>query len=85
MTSALKSIRDSILMMFDLPTPDECRGWKEAAEQLAAANRELSAELVGARYETEWRISKDGTKRYRKVAVKMIVNRWRTESFPIEK
>ena len=39
---------------------------------------------VDARYETEWKVTKDGTKRYRKVATKVLVNAWVTESEPLD-
>lgn len=38
---------------------------------------------LNERYEGEWKLSKDGTKRYRKVATKVLVNRWKTESQPL--
>ena len=40
--------------------------------------------LVQERYETEWKITKDGKRRYRKIATKVLVNAWHTESEPIE-
>jgi hypothetical protein len=40
--------------------------------------------LVEERYETEWKITKDGKRRYRKIATKVLVNAWRTESESIE-
>jgi len=36
------------------------------------------------RYETEWKITKDGKRRYRRIATKVLVNAWHTESEPIE-
>jgi hypothetical protein len=36
------------------------------------------------RYETEWKITKDGKRRYRKIATKVLVNSWRTQSESIE-
>ena len=40
--------------------------------------------LLNARYESEWKLTKDGTRRYRKVATKVLADRWITESQPIE-
>jgi hypothetical protein len=39
--------------------------------------------LVEERYETEWKITKDGKRRYRKIATKVLVNAWHTESEPL--
>lgn len=39
--------------------------------------------LLNERYEGDWKVTKDGTKRYRKVATKVLVNAWVTESEPI--
>lgn len=41
------------------------------------ANLKASLEAV---WITEWKTTKDGKRRYRKVARKMVVNRWTTES-----
>ena len=40
--------------------------------------------LLAERYEGEWKVTKDGTKRYRKVATKVLVNAWVTESEPLD-
>lgn len=40
--------------------------------------------LLNERYESEWKVTKDGRKRYRKVATKVLVNAWVTESEPLE-
>lgn len=39
--------------------------------------------LLAERYEGEWKVTKDGRKRYRKVATKVLVNAWVTESEPL--
>ena len=41
--------------------------------------------LLEERYESAWKTRKDGKARYRKVATKVLVNAWVTESEPIEK
>jgi hypothetical protein len=54
--------------------------------ELIGANAELTylRGLLAERYVGEWKVTKDGTKRYRKVATKVLVNAWVTESEPIE-
>lgn len=52
---------------------------KEAA---LAEVRYLKA-LLNERYEGDWKVSKNGRTRYRKVATKVLVNAWVTESEPI--
>ena len=69
-------------MLLGLPTPDETQAWKDKAEEMASKHDALQR-LLAERYESEWKITKDGTKRYRKVATKVLVNAWVTESEPI--
>jgi len=40
--------------------------------------------LMNETYYTEWKITKDGKRRYRKVATKVLTNCWRTQSESIE-
>jgi len=79
----MKTLRDMILMMFNLPTPDETQAWRDRAEEMAAKHDALQR-LMAERYESEWKITKDGTRRYRKVATKVLVNAWITESEPLD-
>ena len=75
----MKTLRDNILMLFGLPTPDEAQAWKDKAEEMAAKHDALQRKMA-ERYESAWKVTKDGTKRYRKVATKVLVNAWITES-----
>jgi len=70
-------------MLLGLPTPDENQAWKDKAEEMASKHDALQR-LMAERYESEWKVTKDGKKRYRKVATKVLVNAWVTESEPIE-
>ncbi len=79
----MKTLRDMILMMFDLPTPDETQAWRDKAEEMTAKHDALQR-IMAERYESEWKITKDGTRRYRKVATKVLVNAWITESEPLD-
>ena len=51
-------------------------------EQAVAEAKHLKS-LLDERYESAWKITKDGRKRYRKVATKVLVNAWVTESEPL--
>jgi hypothetical protein len=55
-------------------------------EKLRVAEAEATylKSLLNERYETEWKVRKDGKARYRKVATKVLVNAWHTESEPID-
>jgi hypothetical protein len=56
-------------------------------EQQLEASRIETAYLKGLlneRYTTDWKLTKDGKRRYRKVATKVLVNAWHTESESIE-
>jgi hypothetical protein len=48
------------------------------SERLEGVNK-----LLEERYESTWKVRKDGKARYRKVATKVLVNAWITESEPI--
>ena len=79
----MKTLRDNILLLLGLPTPDETQAWKDKAEEMASKHDALQR-LMAERYESEWKVTKDGTRRYRKVATKVLVNAWVTESEPID-
>lgn len=49
-------------------------GWRDGQQAI----------LPSKSFKTEWKVRKDGKRRYRKVAIKTVVNVWRTESEPIE-
>ena len=49
-----------------------------------AAKHDALQRLLAERYESEWKLTKDGTRRYRKVATKVLVNAWVTESEPLD-
>ena len=76
--------------MLRLPTPTELSKWKERAAETQHMYEEAQASanylrgLLHERYESEWKTTKDGTKRYRKVATKVLVNAWVTESEPLD-
>ena len=53
---------------------------EDLTERLDGVNK-----LLEERYESAWKVRKDGKARYRKVATKVLVNAWVTESEPIEK
>jgi hypothetical protein len=79
----MTTLRDKILMLLGLPTPDENQAWRDKAEEMASKHDALQR-LMAERYESEWKVTKDGTRRYRKVATKVLVNAWVTESEPID-
>lgn len=56
------------------------------ADELARVQAEVTylRSLLNERYETEWKVTKDGKRRYRRIATKVLVNAWITESEPIE-
>ena len=56
----------------------------DTAHEAALAEVKYLKSVLDERYESEWRITKDGTKRYRKVATKVLVNAWHTESEPLD-
>ena len=76
--------------MLKLPTPTELSLWQDKAVDAQIKYDAAQAEvaylkgMLDERYESEWKITKDGTRRYRKVATKVLVNAWVTESEPIE-
>ena len=70
-------------MLLGLPTPDVTQGWKDMAEEMASKHDALQR-LMAERYESEWKVTKDGTRRYRKVATKVLANVWVTESEPLD-
>lgn len=80
----LTAIRDRILVCLNLPTPDLLSRYKWEAEFYSQQLDVSRANKEGARYETPWKLTKDGTRLYRKVAVKMVVNKWTTESRPYD-
>lgn len=80
--SIITTIRDSILLLLDLPTPSERDQWKELAERMTMKHDALKRQM-DERYETAWRLTKDGTRQYRRVATKVLTNRWSTESVPV--
>ena len=55
-------------------------------QQLRDAEFELEAlkALMAERFFGDWKVTKDGTRRYRKVASKVLVNSWITESEPLD-
>ena len=52
---------------------------EDLTERLDGVNK-----LLEERYESAWKVRKDGKARYRKVATKVLVNAWVTETEPIE-
>jgi hypothetical protein len=86
----MTTLRDKILMLLGLPTPTELSLWQDKAVDAQIKYDAAQAEvaylkgMLDERYESEWKITKDGTRRYRKVATKVLVNAWVTESEPIE-
>jgi hypothetical protein len=75
----LKTIRDHILIALNLPTPDQYQAWRELAERTVHEHDRLKRYL-NEKHERPWKITKDGTKRYRKVCVRVIKEKWITES-----
>ena len=51
---------------------------EDLTERLDGVNK-----LLEERYESAWKVRKDGKARYRKVATKVLVNAWVTETEPI--
>ena len=56
----------------------------DTAHEAALAEVKYLKSKLDERYESEWKVTKDGTKRYRKVATKVLVNAWHTESEPLD-
>jgi hypothetical protein len=68
-------------------------GITKLEEELAASQAEadrLSSlikgheEMLNARFEGEWKTTKDGRRRYRKVKTVILADIWRTESVPVD-
>jgi hypothetical protein len=55
----------------------------ESALKIVTLEAECYRYDMAERYETPWKVTKDGKRRYRKVATKVLSNKWRTESEPI--
>jgi uncharacterized membrane-anchored protein YhcB (DUF1043 family) len=55
---------------------------KAVRQRMADVQAELDCikAQISHTYEGEWKVTKDGRKRYRKVTTKVLANRWRTES-----
>jgi hypothetical protein len=86
----MTTLKDKILTMLKLPTPTELSLWQDKAVDAQIKYDAAQAEvaylkgMLDERYESEWKITKDGTRRYRKVATKVLVNAWVTESEPFD-
>lgn len=96
----LKNARNAVLMLLGLPTPDETKALIEAAEELDIKLIRSRYETIIARIERDalrerlanmtkavpgpWKITKDGTKRWRRWEHPRSASMWRTESEPIE-